>query len=147
VIPVGGVTNIAKWVRYYSVHGIPILRVFDTDSAKTGADAAKALVARHDILTSLKLDPPPDWRGYVTGPIGVHERFAVLDSNYETAMRTVFGAEYETRESEGRDIVGDAKPLVARFAARSLPPPPEVGSSAWDALRPLAETVLALPVA
>jgi putative ATP-dependent endonuclease of OLD family len=147
VIPVGGLSNVAKWVRYYGAHGIPVYPVFDTDSAKTGADADKAPVARRDILAALQLDPDPDWSGYVAGPAGAHERFAVFDSNFETAMRAVFGAEYEMHEAEARAVVGEAKPLIARFAARSLTPPTEAEPSAWDVLKPLAARIAALPAA
>ncbi len=52
VVPVSGVTNIAKWVRYYKVHGIPVYPVFDTDSAKSGAEALQARAARRDAFSA-----------------------------------------------------------------------------------------------
>lgn len=145
VIPVGGLTNVAKWVRYYSVHGMPVYPVFDTDSTKTGADADKALVARKDILAALQLDANLDWSGYVTGPVGAHEKFAVFDTNFETALRAVFGADYEAHETAAKALVGEAKPLIARFAARTLAPPAEAEPSAWDALRALTARIAVLP--
>jgi hypothetical protein len=96
---------------------------------------------------ALQLDPDLDWSGYLAGPVGAHEKFGVFDSNFETAMRAVFGVEYETRENEAKVVVGEAKPLIARFAARSLTPPPDAEPSAWDALKPLAARVAALPAA
>lgn len=144
VIPVGGVTNLAKWVRYYKVHGIPVYAVFDTDSAKIGADADKAQVARRDILAAFELDPELDWHDYVDGPIGVHERFAAFDSDFESALRACFGANYGRLEEAAKSDLGNAKPLIARFVARGLPGPLANGPSGWDGLNPLAEAITGL---
>jgi putative ATP-dependent endonuclease of the OLD family len=141
VVPVSGISNLAKWVRYYKVLGIPVYPVFDTDSAKTGNEAAHNREARRDTFRALELDAELDWDEYVAGPIGVHERFAVFDSDFETALRACFGNEYEALEAVAVADLGKAKPLIARFAARGLAGPPADGPSAWDALRPLATKV------
>jgi putative ATP-dependent endonuclease of OLD family len=147
VVPAGGVTNIAKWVRYYSAHGIPVYPVFDTDSNKTGNDADQAREARRDIIRSIKLDSELDWNGYVNGPVGVHDSFAVFDSGYETALRACFGEEYLGLETAAQAELGKAKPLVARAAARGLAAPSDHAPNAWDAFRPLAERVALLVAA
>lgn len=144
VVPVSGITNLAKWIRYYRVHGIPVYPVFDTDSAKTGNDAAQAREARSDTFAALELDVAVDWDAYVAGPIGVHDKFAVFDSDFETALRSCFGEEYRSLEAAARADLGKAKPLIARFVARGLSAPPADEASAWDALRPLADRVTAL---
>jgi putative ATP-dependent endonuclease of OLD family len=146
VVPVSGVTNLAKWVRYYKVHGIPVFPVFDTDSAKTGNEATQARAARQDLFSALELGTELDYDGYVAGPIGVHERFAVFDADFETALRACFGHEYEVLEATARAELGKAKPLIALFVARHLAAPPADGTSAWDALLPLAKTVADLPI-
>jgi putative ATP-dependent endonuclease of OLD family len=145
VVPVGGVTNLAKWVRYYKSHGIPVYPVFDTDSAKTGSDAGKAKEARKDTLAALALDAELDWSGYVEGPVGVHDRFAVFDADYETSLRQCFGDAYESLEAAARTDLGKSKPLIARFVAKSLaPPPPAEEPSGWDNLRELADRIAGL---
>jgi putative ATP-dependent endonuclease of the OLD family len=140
VIPVGSVNNIPKWVRYFRAHEIPVYPVFDSDSGKQGKDAANAKLARRDILLALGRMDVDDWDDLVQGPVGVGEDFAVFDSNYEGALRTVFGNVYESLEHEARQTVGSSKPLVARYVARRLPDPcieDEDIKVAWDALRPL----------
>jgi len=147
LVPVGGITNLAKWVRYFRAHDIPIYPIFDTDSAKTGQDAGKARVARQDLFGALGLNSDLDWDDFVEGPIGVHADFAVFDADFETALRARFGEEYVDLEANGRESFGNAKPLIARHVARSLTAPPEdpeQDPSAWDSLRPLGQRLATL---
>jgi hypothetical protein len=141
---VGGITNLAKWIRFYKAHEIPVYAIFDTDSAKTGQNAEEAQKARLDTFRALELDAQRDWDHYVTGPVGVHERFAVFDADFEVALRSSFGDEYQTLEATAKETLGKAKPLIARSVARQLAAPPPGNPSGWDVLRPLAAQVLAL---
>lgn len=143
VIPVGGISNIAKWVRYFEVHGIPTYAVFDSDSQKTGKNAEDALRARRDILGALELGPESDWTDHAQGIVAVHERFGVFDPDFEGAARAVFGEEYESLEAEAAEIVGSAKPLVARYVARNLSEPEASEHLGWQLLRDLGERILA----
>jgi putative ATP-dependent endonuclease of OLD family len=144
IVPVGGITNLAKWIRFYKAHEIPVYAIFDTDSAKTGQNAEEAQKARLDTFRALELDAQRDWDHYVTGPVGVHERFAVFDADFEVALRSSFGDEYQTLEATAKETLGKAKPLIARSVARQLAAPPPGNPSGWDVLRPLAAQVLAL---
>lgn len=146
LVPVGGVTNLSKWVRYFASHGIPVFPIFDSDSAKVGQDAEKAKIARQDVLVSVG-SAADDWSGVAQGPVGVAAEFAVFDADYETAMRTVFGVEYEGLEAEARETLGNAKPLVARYVARQLAGPEiDTGAqdSGWDQIEILAARLSAL---
>lgn len=87
-VPVSGVSNLAKWVRYFRAHKIPVYAIFDTDSDKTGNDARAAGSSRRDALLALGLDGDHDWMHYTSGPIGVNRYFSCFDANYERAMRT-----------------------------------------------------------
>jgi putative ATP-dependent endonuclease of OLD family len=136
VVPVEGVTNLPKWVRYFLAHEIPVFPVFDSDSSRP-ATAAKNKSARQQILRALGFPDVDDWSDIVVGPIGVARSFGVLDPDYEQAMRSLFGDVYTELEDAAREIVGNAKPLVARYVARQLPGPDETPSS-WARLRSLA---------
>jgi len=147
VVPVGGVTNLAKWVRYFRVHGIPVYPILDSDSAKTGDDAEKAKLAREDLFRALSMAGIDDWGDVVAGPVGPASQFAVFDPDFETAMRSIFGAEYVDLERQARETLGNAKPLIARYVARSISDPPTDSTAeptGWDYLRPLAERCAAL---
>ncbi len=121
VIPVGGVGNLAKWIRFFKAYEIPVFPVFDTDSDKTGKTAAERRSNREEIISCIGLGAGVDWEQLVSGPIGVHEKFAVFDSNYETAMRSVFGDTYVQLESVAREELGASKPLIARYVAKNIP--------------------------
>lgn len=145
IVPVGGVSNLAKWVRYYRAHDIPVYPILDSDSSKTGSTAAQAKTARQDLLGALGLDAAKDWRDYVAGPVGVHDLFSVFDEDFESALRHLFGQEYMDLETSARVQLGNAKPLLARFVARSLSSPMEAQpNSGWDHLRPLGEQISTL---
>jgi putative ATP-dependent endonuclease of OLD family len=138
LIPVGGITNLAKWVRYFRAHDLTVYPIFDSDSAKSGSEAERAKAARADLFGALGLEGDRDWYDRVAGPVGVHPDFAVMDADFETALRAAFGQEYIDLEGKGRESLGNAKPLIARYVARSLSDP-SVASNGWDSLRPLAE--------
>lgn len=146
VIPVEGVTNIAKWVRYFRAHDIPVYPIFDSDSGKSGRDAQNALGARKDILLSLDLDSSLDWNDYTQGPIGVSDTFSVLDSNYEVALKQVFGDVYSELEDTARQSVGNSKSLVSRYVAGLLPlkgEDPMIGL-AWEVIQNLGKHATAM---
>lgn len=142
IVPVEGVTNIAKWVRYFKAHSISVYPILDTESRKTGRDPEKAESARPDIWSALSLQTEYDWNDYETGPILVTEKFAAMDPDYEGALRQIFGDTYASLEANARTVVGDSKSLVARYVARKLPVP--TTNSEWDKLRPLAEQIAGL---
>jgi putative ATP-dependent endonuclease of OLD family len=144
LVPVDGVTNLPKWVRYFRAHTVPVYPILDTDSSKTGQDAEKSAKARVDLWKALELDDQKDWSDHVAGPIGAHAKFAIFDSDYEGAMRQVFGDTYKDLESEARQLIGDSKPLIARFVARRLSASAAQDDDRpepWDALEPLAASI------
>jgi putative ATP-dependent endonuclease of OLD family len=141
LVPVDGITNLPKWLRYFDCHAIPVYAIFDTDSTKTGSGAEQARTARADIFRALGV-AANDWADVTTGPFGVTDSFAVCDPDYEIAIRALFGDEYEALEATARELFGSAKPLVARYAARNLadPLPDQPG---WKAAKTLRDALRA----
>ena len=121
IVSVEGIGNIAKWHRLYSALGIECYCIFDTDSDKKGNDAANLAGKRRDIMTALRL---PEDRGesdnLSTDPIAVTSSHATLDPNFEGAAKRLFGERWATLHAEAVAVVGESKPLRARYAAERL---------------------------
>jgi putative ATP-dependent endonuclease of OLD family len=146
IVSVEGITNLAKWIRYFRIFEIPVYAIFDTDSQKTGHSANEARLARQDIFSALSLKIE-EWTDVTTGPVGVTDTFAVMDPDFEGALRASFPSSYEELASRARDMLGDSKPLVARRVAGQLPeasPSPGAQAQPWQSIRTLAERLESL---
>jgi putative ATP-dependent endonuclease of the OLD family len=121
VVPVHGIGNIAKWHRLYTALGITCFCVFDTDSDKGEKDAKDLLAKRKDIMTALGLDPANAEAAKLSQqPLAVDNGFATLNPNFEGAMAALFGAQSADLCEAALPLVGESKPLQARYAAARL---------------------------
>lgn len=118
-VPVGGLGNLAKWLRLYCILGVPVYCMHDTDSNRIGTSNGETLQQqRHDIANALGLSDIT----MSDEPLHVKERFATFDKDFEAGVSALFvegrwRAEYDA----AADIVGESsKPLRARYAARRL---------------------------
>lgn len=144
LIPVGGITNIPKWIRYFRTYQIPVYPVFDSDSDKHGKEASPLKEARKEIFASLEIEPNKDWDDLITGsntPIGIHPKFAVFDSNFEAAIRSSFKNQYTQLEENARKELGNSKPLIARYVIRNLPKPEVENYGEWSFLKSLVTSI------
>jgi len=139
VVPVEGITSLPKWCRLFHAFGIPLFAIFDTDSD----DSAKAAAARTAATEALfALGEEAELRPSI-GPVTVLSNYALVEPNYEGAMRALFGSTYKELEAEAAATLGTSKQLKARFCARSLPGPDELAES-WRPLVALAEAISAV---
>lgn len=136
IVPVAGITNMAKWARLLRAYGIPVFAVFDSDTNKAPDKAKASRSAALEVLDALGVDGEP---ALIEGALAVGELHACFDPNFETAMRTRFGQEYIRLETEAVHTVGRAKQLKARFCARHLSADPQ--AEVWADLRNLAECI------
>jgi putative ATP-dependent endonuclease of OLD family len=136
VVPVEGLTNMAKWARLYRSYGLVVYGVFDTDTDKAPKDAEASRKAADDLLSALQVRGAPESR---PDELGVFERYACFDPNYEAAMRRLFGQEYVHLEVAAAEAVGKSKQLKARYCARRLERPSE--QSGWASLATLVHAV------
>jgi putative ATP-dependent endonuclease of the OLD family len=137
VVPVEGVGNVAKWHRLYTALGIKCFCVFDTDSDKQGKDAADLVVKRRDIMAALGLDESrADAENLAPDPLAVQDAYATLNPNFEEAVAALFRERWSSLYEYAFSVVGDSKPLRARYAAERLEPADfESGAAAvFDAL-------------
>lgn len=135
VVSAGGIGSIARWVRLYTAYQIPTFAAFDADSHDD-----KDGVKRADLLTSLGRDPA-SWE--VPGePISASETYAVMNPDFETALRALFPDAYAAFEGEARQKLGSNKPIVAREACKRLAGVRELDG--WTALQMLADSIRAL---
>lgn len=139
VVSAGGVGSIARWVRLYAAYGIPTFAVFDADS-NDDMDGVK----RGDLLTSLSEDPG-EWEA-PGKPVAISDTYAVMNPDFESALRAVFPDTYAALEEEGRLQLGSGKPIVAREACKRLTQIKELDG--WTAIQPLADSIrVLLPLA
>ena len=111
IVPVMGKGNLTKWWRLFTAYGIPTYIIFDNDS-KDDQEKKK----RQDILTTLRVDndkiiTSKDWL--------IYEKFCLFGEDFEATMRANF-PEYQKWEDEANEILGDSKPIVARYVASQL---------------------------
>lgn len=138
VIPVGGVGNLAKWYRLFTILEIPSYVIMDSDSDKTDKTKAERERDRKDILTALSEDP--NLANELSGsPLYVGDSFSAFDSNFESAASLMFHRWDELCE-EAREVVGDSKPLQARFAAERIHVP-EISDTSRNLLATLAASI------
>ena len=110
----------AKWARLYRAYGIPVYAVFDSDTDKNEREATDSLNSAEEVLQALGAPPG---REVTPASITVTKRYACLDTNYETALRSSFPG-YADLEAEGGTLLGKSKQLRARHAARNVSSPP-----------------------
>ncbi|MFE7504002.1 ATP-dependent endonuclease [Promicromonospora sp. NPDC057488] len=123
VVPVEGIGNIAKWYRLFTALGIPCFCIFDSDSDKGGRDANDLLAKRHDISAALGREGDPAAPAVESGdPLYVGDGYAVLNPNFEGAMRALFPAKWSELDELAVASVGVSKPLRARYTAKRLLP-------------------------
>lgn len=121
LVPVEGIGNIAKWFRLYTALGIECFCIFDTDSDKAGKDAANLSAKRQDIMAALGRDASvANAENLSTAAIAVELGYATLNPNFEGAVATIFGLAWAIHYAEAELLVGDSKPLRARYAAEKV---------------------------
>jgi putative ATP-dependent endonuclease of the OLD family len=134
IVPVEGISNMAKWARLYSAYGIPVYALFDTDTDR--AEAQTSLASANETLAALGVEGD---RQVVSGGLHVADLYACFDSNFEVAMRGLFRT-YSHLETIAASTVGRSKPLKARMTTRSLPAPAEE-PEAWAPIKALAAAI------
>jgi putative ATP-dependent endonuclease of OLD family len=141
VVSAGGIGNIAKWRRLLTAYGVPVYCIFDTDAGKTGRDATNLHLKRADIFAALGRDPSEaDSDRLSSDPLYIADEYATFNSNFEIATKAVFGDRWEAAHEAAAEIVGDSKPLRARYAARVLKRE-DLGPEAVGALRALVDAL------
>ena len=141
VIPVHGVTNLAKWWRLFSAYSIPVYIVFDND-AQRDPDMRR----RADLLTTLAV-PPADHENLLKKTsVVVGKGYAVLGNNCEDALRSLFEPAYAVLEDKARQELGvpagQSKPLVARYVAQHMPYDEE--AMGWKMFKALTRKLIGL---
>ena len=135
LIPVEGITNMAKWARLFTCYGLEVYAIFDTDTDK--ADRATAsLTCANEVLAALGVS---GGRQHAPGSLATFQRYACFDPNYEVALRNTFGAAYTALEAKAAEQVGRSKQLRARFCATRIANP-----EGWKPLTDLASYLSAL---
>jgi putative ATP-dependent endonuclease of OLD family len=117
IIPVGGVGNLAKWIRLFTAYGIPTFVIFDNDA---GDDAQGQ--KRTDLLTTIGVPADEHDEVMATEQLRVETTWAVMGVDFEVCMRRYFGDDYTTLDEQAKAAVpGRAgKPLRARAVAIKL---------------------------
>lgn len=114
VVPARGKTLIDSFFQLYRLHKIAVFAIFDNDTHKNDRDTAWNRVLTRMLGLVETETPEPG-----TGP-----NYAILDGDYERAMRQAVNAErpglYEELKAEAVAQLGESKPLVARFMAVEL---------------------------
>ena len=127
VVPVMGKGNLAKWWRLFTAYGIPTYVIFDNDS-----EDDRTARKRRDILTTLQVDnvdsiiSSEDWL--------IHEKFCLFGKDFEATARANFPG-YQEKEQEAKEILGDSKPIVARYVASQLNVDDAPGWKKYERLR------------
>ncbi|MFD3405378.1 ATP-dependent endonuclease [Kribbella sp. NPDC058693] len=142
VVGVGGIGSLAKWIRLFTALGTPVYCIFDTDTDKTGSDAADLLIKRTDIFRALgESTQGAEIANLSTDSVHVEKNYATLRDNFEVAINTLFGTSWSDKYAESAAVVGaSSKPLRARYTARELKSMP-TPSAAERAIRALSEAL------
>jgi putative ATP-dependent endonuclease of the OLD family len=139
IVPVEGLTNMAKWARLYRAYGIPVYAVFDSDSNKNDRDAAQSRDAALEVLSAIGVEG-----GAASHPrrLAVGDRHACFDPNFEVALRNTFSG-YVDAEAAAAERVGRSKQLRARECVRGIRGPGEAPDE-WVEVVALAAGIAAL---
>jgi putative ATP-dependent endonuclease of OLD family len=139
LIPVGGVGNLAKWYRLFTIMQILTFPIFDTDSDKTGRENVERERDRRDLLSALGENP--DLANLLNeSPLYIGEKFAAFNSNFEAAMTTIIPTRWLQLTQTSKEFVGDSKPLQARYAAKKLSQQ-DITDTGKDLLRGLSTAI------
>jgi len=119
VISVGGVGNLAKWVRFFTAYQTPTYVVFDNDRSDDGEG-----VKREDLMSSMRIDSDTGERLVNAVSFEIQSAVCACGVNFEESLVALFGERYADLENEGRERFGlagvQSKPLLARFVADRL---------------------------
>lgn len=141
VIPVLGVGNLAKWVRFFDAYRIPTYVVFDNDATDDADENRRA-----DLFAALQLPNERRVELLQALTLAVQRRAAAFGANFESTLAGLFGREYERLTVEAAQTYGlsreGSKPLVGRFVAEHIDPDRE--SPAWAAIAELVDAVQTL---
>ncbi|WP_262030175.1 ATP-dependent nuclease [Microvirga sp. Mcv34] len=114
IVPARGKTSVDAFYQLYQTHKIAVFAVFDSDTHKNDADRAWNRVLTR-MLGLEETDTPP---------AGTGRTHAILDGDYERAMRQAVNLAspglYEQLRAGAAELLGDSKPLVARYMASEL---------------------------
>lgn len=142
IIPVHGVGQLAKWWRFFTAYGIPVYPIFDNDA---GDDEDADGRRRMDLLKALGLQESEAAEVLSTHEWLVRDSYSVFGRDFETTMRTAFGADYEALEREASDngLNGkQSKPLLARYVAERIALRPD--TQAFEKFTLLGESIRCL---
>lgn len=133
IIPVMGKGNLAKWWRLFTAYGIPTYVIFDNDKQDDENE-----VKRKDALRALNVDQS-NWEHYLqTDKWEITPTFAVFGKNFEETMKQQF-SNYDELEKAAKQVLGDSKPIVARYVANQLCVSPEEQN--WEKFEELARCI------
>ena len=138
-MPKEGAPNLAKWIRYFAAHEIPVYAVVDTDSNKTGKQLEAVEIVHADLLAAMGLPATTALRTEGS-PIHATRAFASLDANFEAAMKQLFGDDYERLDAAATALLGRSKALRARYVAERLVSE-HPAHDGWGALKELGEQI------
>lgn len=118
VLAVHGVSNIAKWWRFFTAYSIPTYLIFDNDRYSDPEGRSRLEIGQ---LLDMK---ESTWMELMSrSDLVILERVAIFGDNFEAALRRTFSA-YEELEDAARKqfgLSGDpSKPLVARYVAEHV---------------------------
>lgn len=138
IIPVIGKGNLAKWWRFFTAYQLPTYVIFDNDDeddekASKRVDILKTLGVSEDQLDSFVATD--DWL--------ITDTFSIFGTDFEETMRDNF-SRYSAIEDEGKDYLGNSKPLVARFVASRLIQEMRPDDTGWGKINELKSRLEAL---
>lgn len=134
IISTQGVTNLAKWWRLYTAYNIPTYIIFDNDSSE-----GRNQSGQKDVLTTLQV---PDYEHnhlLSSSEWLIREHFTVFGGNFEETLRSYFGSEYQSKETEAVELIGQqSKPLIARYVAENID---SASGDGWEGFEELANAI------
>ncbi|HOT90116.1 MAG TPA: AAA family ATPase [Anaerolineae bacterium] len=136
IVPVIGKGNLAKWWRLFTAYGIPVYVIFDNDCQDDNTG-----IKRKDALRALGVDEHNRDNYLETDQWLITPKFSVFGKDFETTMRAQF-KEYSQLEQEAKDLLGDSKPIVARYVATKLSA--QNGDAGWKKWQELKDAILNL---
>lgn len=114
VVPVMGKGNLAKWWRFFTAYDMPVFLTFDND-IEEDRDGRK----RKDALETVGLDSAQIPNAIASTDWNLADLYCIFGKDFEETMRKSF-SEYKQLEAEAKAVIGDSKPLVARYVADRL---------------------------
>lgn len=118
VLPVHGVSNLAKWWRLFSAYNLPVYVLFDNDTSDD-EDGGK----RRDVLSALGVSRDAQEQLIRSDEWVIDKRFGIFGSSLEEALRSGLGEQHDELSRDARQYgLGPTagKPLVARFIAERI---------------------------